>query len=243
MITNPETLPKINKNKLSFVSNKKVIDPVDEVNLEAAQQFKKSYHDVHITAACVGDNTCKEGLQNALAIGANEAILLKTNIPANTATVAKLLRRLVVFEGFDLVICGKQSSDLENCQVGCMLAGLLNWIHLSQVYSITRPNAKPHKHTLEVACDIENGQAKFLIKLPCVLITDVRIAVSRFASLSEQASAKLKKIRVKSLNKFNLKTIQLTRTHTWSHLNVIRKQQMFKTVPEAKVAFARVYRI
>ncbi len=84
--------------------------------------------------------------------------------------IAKILRRLISIEKYDLVLVGTQSSDTEGGFVGPALAGLLNWPQLSGVQKLDEMN----NNNLTVQCTLKCGYAKINLSLPCVLICDLK---------------------------------------------------------------------
>src|SRR5690606_14826456 len=67
---------------------------------------------------------CQETLRTALAIGADRAILVETDVELQPLAVAKLLKALVDKEQPGLIILGKQAIDDDCNQTGQMLAAL-----------------------------------------------------------------------------------------------------------------------
>ena len=80
-----------------------------------------------IVAVSCGVTACQETLRTALAIGADRAILVETDVDLQPLAVAKLLKAVVDKEQPQLVILGKQAIDDDANQVGQMLAALLDW--------------------------------------------------------------------------------------------------------------------
>ena len=70
---------------------------------------------------------CQETLRTALAMGADRAILVQTDVAPEPLAVARILQVLVGKEHPDLVIMGKQAIDDDMNATGQMLAGLLGW--------------------------------------------------------------------------------------------------------------------
>src|SRR5687767_10877899 len=75
----------------------------------------------------IGPAQAQETLRTAMAMGADRAILIKTEGTVEPLAVAKLLRGIVEAEGPGLVILGKQAIDDDANQTGQMLAALLGW--------------------------------------------------------------------------------------------------------------------
>ena len=74
-----------------------------------------------LVAVSIGADKCQETLRQALALGADRAIHLKTKIRTDQElqplAVSKILQKVVEKENADLVICGKQSIDSDSNQV------------------------------------------------------------------------------------------------------------------------------
>ncbi len=113
----------------SLVKAKHIIDSTDEVNILEIVRFKKEYPNIWITVVSIANEKNKEILKRALVLGANEIILLKLiNYPAqhlDGLTIAKILRRLIINEGANLVLSSQFSSDTGNGSVGPMMAAIL----------------------------------------------------------------------------------------------------------------------
>jgi len=97
--------------------------------LEAALQIKEK-HGGHITALTMGPPMAAEVLREAIALGADRGILLTDPrmAGADTFVTSRVLARAIekTCPGFDLVMCGAQTSDSETAQVGPQLSEELN---------------------------------------------------------------------------------------------------------------------
>lgn len=116
-----------------------MMNPACRSALEAALQLKAELGGV-ITAVSMGPPQAEEILREALALGADSAVLLSDPAMAGADTLAtsytlakavKLLRR-----DFDLVLCGCHSADSETAQVGPQLAEELKVAGVAQVETI-----------------------------------------------------------------------------------------------------------
>src|SRR5215470_2462716 len=103
------------------------MNPFDEIAVEEAIRLKEKGSATEIVAVSCGVTACQETLRTALAIGADRAILVETDVDLQPLAVAKLLKALVDKEQPQLVILGKQAIDDDANQVGQMLAALLGW--------------------------------------------------------------------------------------------------------------------
>jgi electron transfer flavoprotein beta subunit len=103
---------------------KSVINPFDENAIEAALQLREA-HGGKVAVICMGPPQAEESLREALAMGADEAILLTdpasrgSDTLATSYTLARMVRKV---GEFDLVLCGKQAIDGDTGQVGPGLA-------------------------------------------------------------------------------------------------------------------------
>ena len=103
------------------------MNPFDEIAVEEAVRLKEKGVATEIVAVSCGITACQETLRTALAIGADRAILVETDVELQPLAVAKLLKAVVDKEQPQLVILGKQAIDDDANQVGQMLAALLDW--------------------------------------------------------------------------------------------------------------------
>src|SRR6476659_1434623 len=103
------------------------MNPFDEIAVEEAVRLKEKGVLSEVVVVSCGIAACQETLRTALAIGADRAILVETDVELQPLAVAKLLKALVDKEQPQLVILGKQAIDDDANQVGQMLAALLAW--------------------------------------------------------------------------------------------------------------------
>src|SRR5690606_38979640 len=105
------------------VANVKMsMNPFDEIAVEEAMRLKEGGSASEVLAVSCGDAKCQETLRTAMAIGADRAVLVETNIELQPLAVAKLLKAVVDKEQPRLVILGKQAIDDDCNQTGQMLA-------------------------------------------------------------------------------------------------------------------------
>src|SRR3546814_4581758 len=103
------------------------MNPCDEIAVEEAMGLKEKGAVEEVLAVSCGVAQCQETLRTALAIGADRAALVQTDVELQPLAVAKLLKAIVDKEKPDLVILGKQAIDDDANQTGQMLASLLYW--------------------------------------------------------------------------------------------------------------------
>ena len=112
------------------------MNPFDEIAVEEAVRLKEKGIATEIVAVSCGLAACQETLRTALALGADRAILVETDVDLQPLAVAKLLKALVDKEAPRLVICGKQAIDDDANQTGQMLAALLGWAQATSASKI-----------------------------------------------------------------------------------------------------------
>src|SRR6185295_2815812 len=103
------------------------MNPFDEISVEEGIRLREAGVATEVIVVSCGVAACQETLRTALAIGADRAILVETDVELQPLAVAKLLKALCAKEGPQLVICGKQAIDDDANQTGQMLAALQNW--------------------------------------------------------------------------------------------------------------------
>jgi len=102
------------------------MNPFDEIAVEEAVRLKEKGAATEVIAVSCGVAQCQETLRTAMAIGADRAILVETDVELQPLAVAKLLKALVYKEQPGLVILGKQAIDDDANQTGQMLAVLIH---------------------------------------------------------------------------------------------------------------------
>lgn len=105
-----------------------IINPDDKNAIEGALALKDE-HGGHVTILCMGPPQAKDALKEALAMGADEAILLSDRAFAGSdtwATSTILASAIEAIGNYDIVFCGRQAIDGDTAQVGPETAEFLN---------------------------------------------------------------------------------------------------------------------
>lgn len=169
------------------------MNPFDEIAVEEAVRMKEKKLASNITAFSCGTQTSKEVLRTALAMGADQAILV--DVDSETAAnlkplaVAKMLAKVVKDEKIDLVFLGKQAIDDDSAQVAQMLSSLLDWPQASFVSKIENQG-----DFLHVTREVDGGLETIKLKAPAVFSCDLRLNEPRYATLPNIMKAKKKPI-------------------------------------------------
>ena len=187
------------------------MNPFDEIAVEEAVRLKEKKICNEITAISIGSAKSEETLRTALAVGADNGILVETEEDIQPLEVAKILKEVIKKNSPDLVLMGKQAIDDDSNQTGQMLSALLGWPQ-GTFASKLEINGKK----INVTREIDGGLETLSMELPAIVTTDLRLNEPRYASLPNIMKAKQKpieKITPSELNieiKQRLKTLKVT---------------------------------
>ena len=170
---------------------KMTMNPLCEIAVEQAVRLKESGAATEVVAVSVGVAQCQDTLRTALAMGADRAILVQTELEVQPLAIAKVLKSIVLKENPGLVILGKQAIDQDCGQTGQMLAGLLGWSQAAFVSGMTMDGAGA-----QVTREIDGGLEHLDIGLPAVVTADLRLNEPRYATLPNIIKAKKKPLEV-----------------------------------------------
>ena len=168
------------------------MNPFCEIAVEEAVRLKEKGVATEIVVVSIGPTQCQETLRTALALGADRAILVKTDGEIQPLAVAKLLKEVVAKESPDMVIMGKQSIDGDNNQSGQMLAALLDWPQGTFASEISFSSETSADRKVAVTREVDGGLETVSLNLPAIVTTDLRLNEPRFASLPNIMKAKRK---------------------------------------------------
>jgi len=163
------------------------MNPFDEIAVEEAIRLKEKGKVTEIVVVSIGPQQAQETLRTALAMGADRAILIKTDVNCEPLAVAKLLKAVVEKESPQLVILGKQAIDDDSNQTGQMLGALLGWPQGTFAFKIEFGEG-----SLDVTREVDGGLQTVTLALPAIVTTDLRLNEPRYASLPNIMKAKKK---------------------------------------------------
>lgn len=169
------------------------MNPFDEIAVEEAIRLKEAGKVTEIVAVSVGPAQAQETLRTALAMGADRAILVKSDELVEPLGVAKILKAVVDAEQPDLVFLGKQAIDDDSNQTGQMLSALLNWAQATFASKVELGDG-----SAKVTREVDGGLQTIEVKLPAIVTVDLRLNEPRYASLPNIMKAKKKPLEEKS---------------------------------------------
>ncbi|RLQ88608.1 electron transfer flavoprotein subunit beta/FixA family protein [Notoacmeibacter ruber] len=169
------------------------MNPFDEIAVEEAIRLKEAGTAEEVVVVSIGPDKAQETLRTALAMGADRAILVKTDETVEPLGVAKLLKGVVDEESPKMVILGKQAIDDDSNQTGQMLAALLGWGQGTFANEVKIEGEKA-----EITREVDGGLQTVSLDLPAIITTDLRLNEPRYASLPNIMKAKKKPLDTKS---------------------------------------------
>lgn len=190
------------KSDLSGVETQNVkmsMNPFDEIAIEEAIRMRERQLVSEVVAVTIGTDASQETLRQALALGADRAILVRTDASYCSLNIAKILCQIAKNESPQLMLMGKQSIDGDNNQTPQMLAGLLDWPQATYASSIEFKD-----NNLHVTREIDGGLETLNLTLPAVISVDLRLNEPRYASLPNIMKAKQKPLSIIELASLNL---------------------------------------
>lgn len=178
---------------------KMAMNPFDEIAIEEALRLREKNWATEVIAVSIGGDSSQETLRHALALGADRAILVRTEETFESLNIAKILKKIIEDEKPALVLMGKQTIDGDNNQTPQMLAGLLNWPQATNASELVVDG----EH-LDVTREIDGGLETLKVTLPAVVSTDLRLNEPRYASLPNIMKAKRKPLDMLALETLGL---------------------------------------
>jgi len=178
---------KSDQSGVDIANVKMSMNPFDEIAVEEAVRLKEKGVATEIIAVSCGVAACQETLRTALAIGADRAILVETDVELQPLAVAKLLKALVDKEQPGLCILGKQAIDDDANQTGQMLAALAGVPQATFASKVEIADGKA-----KVTREVDGGLETLTMTLPAVVTTDLRLNEPRYVTLPNIMKAKKK---------------------------------------------------
>lgn len=175
------------------------VEGIDQVNnafdtyaVEMAVRAVEA-HGGSVTVAAIGPEKCQNGLKNLIAVGANKAVLLSDpalldlDEAATASALASLIAKCEANQGesFDLIFCGKESTDEISAQVGAMLSETLKAPFVSSVVEV-----EPVEGGVKAKQETESGYAVYEMALPAVLTVAKPAYDPRYPTIKSKMAAR-----------------------------------------------------
>ena len=192
---------KADKSGIDLTNAKMTMNPFCENAVEEAIRLRESGAIEEVVALSIGAAKSEETLRNALALGADRAILVLTEEVLEPLALAKVIKAIVEKENPDLVLVGKQAIDDECNQTGQMLSALLDWPQATFASKLELVNS-----TAQVTREVDAGIEVINVNMPAVISADLRLNEPRYASLPNVMKAKRKPLDKIELTELGLDT-------------------------------------
>lgn len=193
----PDTETKIqlkaDKSGIEETGIKWVLNPYDEFAVEEALKVKEANAGSTVTAVSVGPKgRVIDALRTALAMGADEAVVVDAPEAMDPLATAQALARAIKKEGEPtFVFTGKLAIDDNSAAVGQMVAEFLSIPHVTVVSKIAYEAGQ-----VTAERETEGGSREiFTVKTPCLLAANKGLNTPRYASLPGIMKAKKKPVK------------------------------------------------
>jgi len=179
-----------------------IINPDDKAGLEAALRLKDEYN-AHVTVLTMGIPNAEVALREALAMGADEAILITDRAfgGADTLATSTTLAAAIKNLDYDLIITGRQAIDGDTAQVGPQIAEHLGLVNISYAEDI-----KIDGDNIIVKRQYEDRYHLLKTKLPCLITALAELNKPRYMTPGGIFDA----YREKGIRIWNLKDVDVS---------------------------------
>lgn len=202
-----------------------IINPDDKAGLESALVLK-DLHGAHVTVISMGPPQADKALREALAMGADRAILLTdrkfagADTWATSMTLAAAIRNI----DYDLIIAGRQAIDGDTAQVGPQIAEKLNIPQVSYVQELEKAD-----NGVIVKRIFEEGYHKIKLNFPCLITTLTEMNEPRYMSVGGIFDA----YRVKEVETWTMDNLTIDPEHVGLKGSPTKVKKSYTKAPKA----------
>ena len=166
-----------------------MLNPEDEVAVEAALQLREAHPDCSITLLTAGTADAEDALRRAGAMGGRviDSMMRIDFEPTDAWTAAVVLAAALRRLGFDLVLCGCRAADTNGGQVGSFIAELLDVPQVSGIVNLDLRSTRPQ---LVVERNLGRGDREEVeCSLPALLTVDAALHVPHYPTFPDRSFA------------------------------------------------------
>ncbi len=172
-----------------------VMNPYDEYAVEEAVRLKEQFPGSVVIALAAAPEAGKELLQKALAMGADRAVEVRS-LPLQDSfqaawVLAEAIRNIYGKELPELVLCGRESLDLQNGSVPAMLAGMLGMPFTGPVTALRSDGER-----LELEREADGGMECIDACYPLVISTEKGLNIPRKTGIRQIMEARKKSLEI-----------------------------------------------
>lgn len=176
------------------------INPYDLYTLEAAMRLKEAYGGT-VTAVTMGPPQAEAMMKEAYMMGVDEAYIFTDRVFAGAdvlATAYTLAQGITAACEYDIILCGKQTTDGDTAQVGPAIAEYLGIPCAAWVSEIGEVEAG----FITVGQNFVNQKQKTRMELPCLITVEKDIYTPRLPSYRLKAATAGRKVHMISFGDF-----------------------------------------
>lgn len=163
------------------------MNPYDLYALEMALSLREQ-HGGTVTVVTMGPDAAKAVLMEAIYMGADKGYLISDRRFAGAdvlATSYTISSAIAALGDYDLILCGKQTTDGDTAQVGAEMAEFLGLPHYANVHTISlTPEGQ-----LACVCELGDTILTANLVMPCLLCADGEINTPRLPSYKRKCAA------------------------------------------------------
>lgn len=174
------------------------MNPYDLFALETAFKIKEKMGGT-VSVISMGPPQAAAVIKEAYSMGADEGALLSdrkfagADVLATSYTLSQGVKKMGLF---DLIICGKQTTDGDTAQVGPEMAEYLGIPHAANIRKIV----EIHEDSIVIEMDMPETVETARILFPCLITVEKDISVPRLPSYRRKIATTGKEIKVYGLN-------------------------------------------
>lgn len=190
----PDTTSKIafTDNNTQFDTNgvQFIINPYDEWYALVRGLEIKEAQGGSVTVVNVGGAENDPTIRKALAIGADDAVRINAE-PADALATARYIADYAKDQGYDMILCGKETIDYNGSQVAGMIAALLDQAFISNASKL-----EINGNTASIERDIQGGKEVIETSTPFVLSAAKGMSEARIPNMRGIMAARTKPLQV-----------------------------------------------
>jgi electron transfer flavoprotein beta subunit len=172
-----------------------IINTFDEIAVEEALRLKEAGVATEVVVMSLGPADSRARMEYALAMGADSAILVNYDGPADSDLASRAIAAVFGRSSFQMILMGKQAIDSDAGQTAQLVAARLN---LPQACFASKVQVAGDRVT--VTREVDGGLEHLEVPVPCVISTDLRLNEPRYAALPNLMKAKKKPFEELSLD-------------------------------------------
>lgn len=177
------------------------MNPFDLYALETALKIREE-KDGKLSVITMGPPQASEVIIEAYMMGVDEGVLVTdrkfagADVLATSYTISQGIKKM---DKFDLILCGKQTTDGDTAQVGPEMAEFLGIPHIANVVKIIEIK----DNFIVVEMDMPNTTEIAEIRFPCLLTVEKNIFQPRLPSFKKKLETRDKEVKILTLNDFD----------------------------------------